>query len=413
MTNPIRVLICGTGSSAHALAGVISTKPDVEVRILTLGSEKAHRWRKLLQTDSLKVIVRKANGDEDVFTGAPFLITSEPGKAAHKCDFIILAAPAFQHWKYLTLLEPYIEDGCVIVGLPGQNGFEFEVMRILRDRLNECVVFNFESLPWVCRIIEFGRTVKICGTKNKLVGAIHGDAAIARVTDPLACLQCLLGEPPTLTVSGHLLGITLRSPSACSHTAIMYGRWKDWDGEPLEHPPLFYQGIDEATAELLGKVSEEIVETSKRIMAEYPQADLSQVIPMYDWDMCCYGEYIKDKTNLMTALSTNSSYEGITHPMIHTEDGKYLPDFDHRFLTEDVPFGLVVIRSIAEIACAPTPNIDAVLTWCQEKMGKKYLVGSRLKGKDLASTRCAQRYGFTTMSEILGYETLVATAQGR
>jgi hypothetical protein len=54
-----------------------------------------------------------------------------------------------------------------------------------------------------------------------------------------------------------------------------------------------------------------------------------------------------------------------------------------------------------------------VLTWCQEKMGKKYLVGSRLKGKDLASTRCAQRYGFTTMSEILGYETLVATAQGR
>jgi len=412
MTNPIRVLICGTGSSAHALAGVISTKPNAEVRILTLGAEKAQRWRKL-HTTPLKVVVRQVNDAESTFRAAPFMITHEPKQAAYQCDFIILAAPAFQHWKYLTLLKPYVEDGCVIVGLPGQNGFEFELMKILGDRLDDCVIFNFESLPWVCRIIEFGRIVKICGTKDSLAGASHGNLATARIRSPLASLQRLLGEPPTLTMSGDLLGITLRSPSACSHTAIMYGRWKDWDGEALEHPPLFYHGVDEATAELLGKVSEEVVETGKRIMAKYPQADLSQVIPMYDWDICCYGECIKDKTNLLTALRTNSSYEGITHPMVRIEDGRYVPDFNHRFLTEDVPFGLVVIRSIAEIAGVPTPYIDAVLRWCQEKMGKEYLVGSRLNGKDLASTRCAQRYGFTTMSEILGYEALVATTQGR
>jgi len=410
MTNSIRLLICGSGSSAHALAGVISVKPSVEVRLLTLAPEKAQRWRKLLHEDSLRVVVRNADGDEDFLRSTPFMVTSDPEQAARGCDFVILAAPAFQHWKYLSAVEPYIEDGCVIVGLPGQNGFEFEVMKILGDRINNCIVVNFESLPWVCRIIEFGRTVKICGTKNKLVGASHGDMARARVANPLASLQYLLGEPPSLTISGHLLGITLRSPSACSHPPIMYGRWKDWDGEALDQPPLFYQGIDEATAELLDKISAEVVEMSKRIMAEYPRVDLSQVIPMYDWDMSCYGEYIQDKTNLMTALRTNSSYEGITHPMIRTEDGKYAPDFNHRFLTEDVPFGLVVIRSIAEIANVPTPCIDTVLTWCQEKMGKEYLVGSRLIGKDLARTRCAQRYGFTTMSEILGYEALEAVS---
>ena len=413
MTDPIRVLICGAGSSAHVLAGVISTKRNVEVRTLTHNADKAHRWLELLHSAPLTVIARKGNHDADTFTANPVMITNDPEQAARGCDIVIFAVPAFLHWQYLTSLEPYLEDGCVIVGLPGQNGFEFEVRKALGRRLDQCIVMNFDSLPWVCRIIEFGRIVQICGTKDKLVGAVQGDLSRARVRDPLASLQRLLGKLPKLTISGHLLGITLRSPNAYSHPPIMYGRWKDWDGKALDRPPLFYHDIDEATAELLGKISEEVVGTSQRIMAQYPQADLSQVIPMYDWDMCCYGNDIKDKTNLMTALRTNSGYEGITHPMIQTEDGRYVPDFNHRFLTEDVPFGLVVVRSIAEVAGAPTPCIDTVLSWCQEKMGKEYLVGSRLTGKDLAGTRCAQRYGFTTTGDILGYDSTRATALGR
>ena len=48
---------------------------------------------------------------------------------------------------------------------------------------------------------------------------------------------------------------------------------------------MFYQGIDEETADLLGMVSAEVVAASRRIMAMYPEADLSRVIPMYDWDL--------------------------------------------------------------------------------------------------------------------------------
>jgi hypothetical protein len=413
MTDPIRVLICGAGSSAHVLAGIISTNPDVEVRTLTNCASKAHRWQNVSRTTPLTVIARNGSFAQDVVATNPVLITDDPEQAARGCDIIIFAVPAFLHWQYLTALEPYIEDGCVIVGLPGQTGFEFEVRKVLGRRVDSCILMNFDSLPWVCRIIEFGRIVQICGTKDRLAGAVQGDLSQARTGDPLATLQRLLGESPRLVISGHLLGITLRSPNAYSHPPIMYGRWKDWDGESLEQPPLFYHDIDEATAELLGKISEEVVETSRRLMAQCPQADLSQVIPMYDWDMCTYESDITDKTNLMTALRTNSAYADIAHPMIRTEDGRYVPDFDHRFLTEDVPFGLVVVRSIAEIAGAPTPYIDSVLSWCQEKMGKEYLVRSRLIGKDLAETRCAQRYGFTTTEDILGNQPALAAVVTR
>ncbi|HEY0098462.1 MAG TPA: NAD/NADP octopine/nopaline dehydrogenase family protein [Pyrinomonadaceae bacterium] len=403
MNDPIRVLICGTGAGAHVLAGILSMQTETDVRVFTQNTEKIHRWRESMWSEPLTVNMREGNVERVALKARPFVVTSDP-RLARGCDFIIFAVPAFMHSRYLALLQPYIEDGCVIVGLPGQGGFEFDVREALDERQQNCIVMNFESLPWICRLVEFGKAVSIFGTKDSLVGALQGDLFKARVADPLAFIQQLLGETPKLVVSGHLLGITLRSPNGCAHPPIMYGRWKDWDGETLEHEPLFYQGIDESTAELLSSVSEEVVTLSRRIMAAHYPLDLSQVIPMYDWDISCYGKDISDKTNLMTALRTNSGYKGITHPMVRTAEGAYLPDFNHRFLAEDVPYGLVVIRGIAEIARVPTPCIDTVLRWCQQRLGREYLVGSRLIGKDLATTRCPQRYGLKTISEVLGFD---------
>ena len=64
--------------------------------------------------------------------------------------------------------------------------------------------------------------------------------------------------------------------------------------------------------------------------------------------------------------------------MKETDDHSFVPDFAHRYLTEDVPYGLVVIRGIAEIVQVDTPTIDKLLLWAQEKLGKEYLVGSKL-----------------------------------
>ncbi|HUP63140.1 MAG TPA: NAD/NADP octopine/nopaline dehydrogenase family protein [Thermoanaerobaculia bacterium] len=401
MSHRIRVVICGTGSSTHVLAAVLSQSDNVDVRVVTLSAGKAKQWNEIMAGHRLTVTVRTDAEEPAVITARAFTVTSDPEWAARGCDVLIVSVPAFLHLTYLTALEPYIEDGCMIVGLPGQNGFEFDVREALGPRLKSCVAVNFESLPWICRVTRFARSASILGTKASLAGAVQGDLAAARIGDPLATLQCLLGQPPTLAISGHPLGITLRSPNGYSHPPMMFGRWKNWDGEGLAEPPLLYEGIDEETAELLADVSDEVVATSRRIMDEYPEVDLSQVIPMYDWDIGCYGNDIRDKTNLMTALRTNAGYAGITHPMIRLADDRYAPDFNHRFLAEDVPFGLVVVRGVAELAGVRTRRLDSVLCWCQDKMGKEYLVGSSLTGRDIATTRSPQRYGFTRLSEIL------------
>ena len=128
---------------------------------------------------------------------------------------------------------------------------------------------------------------------------------------------------------------------------------------------------------------------------------LTQVAHIHLWLVRRHFHDISDTSTLYKAIQTNAAFQGIKHPVKTTEDGRYVPDFTHRYLTEDVPYGLVVIRGIAEIVGVQTPNIDKVLTWCQEKMGKEYLVNSKLQGKDVAASRAPQRYEFTSLESIL------------
>jgi hypothetical protein len=87
---------------------------------------------------------------------------------------VILSLPAFLHSRYLALLAPYLEDGCVVVGLPGQCGFEFDVRQVLGERIGRFSVVDFDSLPWICRIVEFGKTAWIAGTKEVVSGHLLG-----------------------------------------------------------------------------------------------------------------------------------------------------------------------------------------------------------------------------------------------
>ena len=126
-----------------------------------------------------------------------------------------------------------------------------------------------------------------------------------------------------------------------------------------------------------------------------------QVVHIHLWLARRYSHDISDNSTLYKTIQTNAAFQGIKHPVKTAEDGKFVPDFTHRYMADDVPYGLVVVRGIAEIVGVQTPNIDKVLKWCQEKMGKEYLVNSKLQGKDVASSRAPQRYGFTSLESIL------------
>ncbi len=52
--------------------------------------------------------------------------------------------------------------------------------------------------------------------------------------------------------------------------------------------------------------------------------------------------------------------QGLKHPMIE-QDGKFMPNFKFRYLFEDVPYGMAVIKGIASLAGVQTPKLDMVI----------------------------------------------------
>jgi opine dehydrogenase len=83
-----------------------------------------------------------------------------------------------------------------------------------------------------------------------------------------------------------------------------------------------------------------------------------------------------------------------------TGDARFIPDFGYRYLTEDVPFGLVATRALAELAEVHTPTIDDVILWSQAAMQKVYLVDGRMRGRDLKDLPIPQNHGVATLSDL-------------
>jgi NAD/NADP octopine/nopaline dehydrogenase, alpha-helical domain len=192
------------------------------------------------------------------------------------------------------------------------------------------------------------------------------------------------------------------NPNGIAHPSIMHGLLRNWDGKSVfPEKPLFYQALDDYTADTMEGVSNEILDVKEAILKLYPSCDLSLVRSIERFFLDSYQDDIADKSSLKMMFVSNKGYDGLTMPTEQVEGG-YLPLFDHRYFTEDLPCGILIQKGVAELAGVPTPIMDKVIMWCQEKVGnKEYLVDGKLTGKDIAFTKTPQRYGYTDLKTFM------------
>ncbi|XP_060605609.1 opine dehydrogenase-like [Ruditapes philippinarum] len=399
MDKPTRILVCGGGNGAHTLAATAACIDNLEVNVMTLFSDEAKRWSDKLGDDKIVIDVTYNDGKQGELQGKPRLITNDPAKAMEGVDAVFFVVPAFAHQQYFDAISKYVQPNTIIIGMPGQAGFEFQALKSLKNAnaISNSAVISMESLPWACRILDFAKKVQILGFKDVLGVSLipgHGQYKLP----PLEFAQRVMGQKPQLKPTQNYLAVNLMAKSII-HPPVIYGKWRNWDGKPVPEAPLFYQGVDDEQADFLSKVSDEVVATAKEIQNQRKELDMSEVIHIYDWYKLYYCDQVSDNSSLKSCMLTNKAYNGLLHPMKKV-DGGFVPDFSYRYIAEDIPFGLVVMKGIAECAGVKTPTIDTVIAWGQEKLGKEYVVGSKLTGKDVVSTRAPQAYGFKTLKEL-------------
>mmetsp|Transcript_39789 Transcript_39789/g.89309 ORF Transcript_39789/g.89309 Transcript_39789/m.89309 type:complete len:454 (+) Transcript_39789:56-1417(+) len=407
---PRSVAICGGGNAAHCLAGLLTSNPRVsEVNILDTWEPEYVRFKDTLEANDYNFCVKFGLG-MPTRQGKINKISMDPAAVIPGMDMIIVSTPAFTHEMYLKAIKPYIKDGAIVMILVAQGGSDWCLRSCLGEELCSKITFcTCENLPWSCRVDEFGKAGIILNTKaSTKVAALPSEA-----TD-FACnlLNTLIAteQPeedgkipihPVFEPMANVLSCTLMNLNSLIHTSLSYGRFCDWtESKVYPEPPLLYLGVEERGASAVAGVSADLCNIRDAILARYPDMDLSRVMSVYDFYIACYADNIKDHTDISTVLKTNRGYETLKIPMKEVEGG-YIPDFGMRYYTEDIPYGLLVTRGVAEILGVDTPMMDTIITWAQEKMGKEYLVDGKVAGKDVVTTRTPQKYGLTTPDDLV------------
>lgn len=404
--NKVNVTICGGGNGAHVFAGVSSLVTNAHVTVLDIYENEAERWTSAMAENGFSVNFKNGQRVSQLQGDVKFTVTRDAESVIPTSDIVVIVVPAYTHEIYMNLIAPLLPNNCPVVGMPGQPGFEYQALSILREHgKNTSSIMSVETLPWACRISKYGTEVGVMGTKDEVCYTLVEQTKEKTETvglDPVQSLQTLLGSKPVLIRVDNILKYTfLCRPTL--HPPIMYAKWRIWDGTPLDKPPLFYQGVDEDADKYLSGITDEMINVANALQIRFPDIDFTKVSSMQQWLIDHYSDQIPKQETLLSCLQTNTAYDGLLHPMTRTADGKYVPDFNYRYIREDVPYGLLVIRQIADMVGVKTRVIDEIIEWAQTKLGKEYIRNGILCSVDRADGRLPSAYGINTIEEFINF----------
>ena len=65
---------------------------------------------------------------------------------------------------------------------------------------------------------------------------------------------------------------------------------------------------------------------------------------------------------MLSMFRTNKGFSGVNYPVVKKGDGAVL-NTGSRFFTEDVPYGLVILKTFADFVDVKVPNIERMILW--------------------------------------------------
>jgi hypothetical protein len=406
MSEMRKITVCGGGNGAQTLAAVAACNLACPIDLYAPFADEAAR---------LRAGVTALGGLETTgmvqARSRPRRISADPAQVIPSSGVVVLVLPAFAHEATLREIVPLLDRDAWVGAMPARGGFDYCAAQVLKEQKREDVrLFGLQTLPWACRIEDYGQIVHVLGVKKMVDVASRPAAQIGEIA---SLLKRMLGLPTART--GNMLALTLANTGQLIHPGIMYSLFATYDSTPfgVGDVPLFYQGLSQRGARTLAELSDDVQAIRTRLGSE---VDLSAVRPLFDWLLQSYGDAIADPATLHSAFVTNRAYAGLKAPVreVSTDAahraggvrgaGQFVPDFESRYLAEDVPFGLAVSRAIAQMADVQTPTMDRVIAWAGTRLGKDYL------GCDAGQARIPQAYGLDSLDQLLAF---AAESNGR
>jgi len=324
------------------------------------------------------------------------LVTSDPAECIPQSDLIFIAGlPIHHNPEVLRRIRPHMDmKKRVFVGsICAYGGFNWVAAEALGP--GEYSLFGTQLIPWCCGTHEYGRTGHVFGAKRLLRIATEGGADAHGVKPILAKIL----KMPFLTDTDFIAS-SLWPNNPSLHPPILYGLFKDWDGEtPYDTsalPSLIYADMRTGSAKALVEMDNELTTIVKTLATLYPHnVHLKSDFSMYHCVNENYEEQITCKWDTVSSVLTNKAFG--KHKIPYTQvDGGIVPTLKHKFFETDLPFGLCTFVDIARMIGVETPLIDAMIRWNQKLIGKEYITASgHIDGTDAAECVLPSQLGLT------------------
>jgi hypothetical protein len=389
-----QVCIVGGGNAAHALAALLPSRGIRTVWYASYGDEAEKINAELVKYQTISATFAPHHTPSGLVQGRPEIVSANAKDVIPTSDVLLLPVPSFAYASILYQIRDHIQKGTFIGVTPGQGGFEWIAQEILGASLcAEITFFAIMPMPFNCRITEFGHSVAVqTYKKHYRIGVVPE----SKKEEALAINRALFGETEFV---GHFINCTLYPINAIIHPQRLYRLWKEWtpSSPPLKENPLFYESMDEESTMYMDKVNKELIQVCEALTAQGMEAKVPHILDFLRW---VYPDVPGE--NLVEIFALNDAYKGFRCPLKKAEDGVgWIPDFENRYFTEDIPFGLCIYKGISDIVNVSTPMMDTVLTWAQTHMGKEYVVDGKLQGKHVGETTAPQRFGMTTVADLI------------
>ena len=295
--------------------------------------------------DYHKNITVYSENDEVVVCGELKAITNDLSIAFDEADVVFVTYPAFMFNELSSLLCNHLKSGSMIFVIPGTGGAEFAFTKCVQKG---CILAGLQRVPSVARIREKGKSVNCIGYRNQLHVSTIPSARVEIARELISDIF----DKDTVEIRDYL-NITLTPSNPILHTSRLYCLFSDYEeGKTYDSVPLFYEGWDLKSAELLFACDDE-VQSIRRALKDFDLPYVKSLKEHYESDT---------PAKLVDKIHSIDGFKGLKSPVIEVE-GKFIPNLKSRYFTADFPYGLSILIQIADLMDIDVPNMKRIYKW--------------------------------------------------
>ena len=335
MSDMPRVCVLGGGNGAFATASALAVK-GFKVNLCEVPEWKAN----------VESVMAKGGIDLEVVIRIPGMqsgfaklekVGVDPEEALSDADVVFLVVPAFAQRRFAEFAAPFLRSGQVVALTPGNLGGSMEWAAVLKEKgvKERPMLVDVESM--IYSGFKNGPTsVQVSGFKRNI------NCAAFPATKTGQALQVIHRVYPNLGPGENVLTIGLSKAGTVMHPTITLLN-AGWIEKTQGNFQFYWDGLTSAVGNVMERLESERLALGKALGLN--------LISTRDSLLGYYADQGARGDTLTEVAATNPVYGIDRAPK----------NMRHRFLLEDIPYGLVPIEELARLGGVATPMCSALV----------------------------------------------------